>query len=396
MRVRAIHTDTPSIWVEGFCNVASGTTIIITADKVSGSGTHNTWKFASAGEVGNTGATGATGATGPVGPTGVVTATAPITYNSGTQAVGINQAGLTLAQSQITGLVTDLSAKANLAGGNALTGPQTMTATATNQIPLIARGVTSHGTNLFETRDGANNPVAWITAAGTFTSSQSTGFTIIGLASYGSLNGGQTVRLQAGSGVGANAQAVVRGVAGASGNLQEWQNSAGTVQARIDPAGMATVGALGVQGNPSGISYALFGTPSASAIPVVVRGASSQTANLTEWQNSAGVIQGSMSATGSFLIKSTLAMDGGGIYFQSGTGRILSPSATTNIQISVNRNTAFGIDTGSFGGGAGVINIANAGTVPSSNPTGGGILYVESGALKFRGSSGTVTTIANA
>jgi hypothetical protein len=50
----------------------------------------------------------------------------------------------------------------------------------------------------------------------------------------------------------------------------------------------------------------------------------------------------------------------------------------------------------SFGGGAGVINIANRTTAPTSNPTGGGILYAESGALKWRGSSGTVTTIANA
>ena len=40
--------------------------------------------------------------------------------------------------------------------------------------------------------------------------------------------------------------------------------------------------------------------------------------------------------------------------------------------------------------------IKNATTVPSSSPTGGGYLYVEAGALKYRGSSGTVTTIAPA
>ncbi|MEY2493521.1 MAG: trimeric autotransporter adhesin [Verrucomicrobiota bacterium] len=44
---------------------------------------------------------------------------------------------------------------------------------------------------------------------------------------------------------------------------------------------------------------------------------------------------------------------------------------------------------------ANVIGIAN-GTAPSTSPAGMGQLYVESGALKFRGSSGTVTTIANA
>ena len=49
-----------------------------------------------------------------------------------------------------------------------------------------------------------------------------------------------------------------------------------------------------------------------------------------------------------------------------------------------------------FGSGAKVIGIANAATVPSSNPTSGGVLYVDSGALKYRGSSGTITSIAAA
>jgi hypothetical protein len=52
--------------------------------------------------------------------------------------------------------------------------------------------------------------------------------------------------------------------------------------------------------------------------------------------------------------------------------------------------------TGSFGAGTGVVFIANRTAAPSGSPTGGGILYCESGALKFKGSSGTVTTIAPA
>lgn len=46
------------------------------------------------------------------------------------------------------------------------------------------------------------------------------------------------------------------------------------------------------------------------------------------------------------------------------------------------------------GSGAGVVTIANATTDPTTNPTGGGILFVSAGALKYRGSSGTVTTLA--
>jgi hypothetical protein len=50
----------------------------------------------------------------------------------------------------------------------------------------------------------------------------------------------------------------------------------------------------------------------------------------------------------------------------------------------------------SFGGGQGVIAIANASVAPSQNLAGAGILYVEDGALKYRGSNGTVTVIAPA
>jgi hypothetical protein len=52
--------------------------------------------------------------------------------------------------------------------------------------------------------------------------------------------------------------------------------------------------------------------------------------------------------------------------------------------------------TSQFGGGQGVIAIANASVAPTANPAGGGILYVEDGSLKYRGSNGTVTTIAPA
>jgi hypothetical protein len=52
--------------------------------------------------------------------------------------------------------------------------------------------------------------------------------------------------------------------------------------------------------------------------------------------------------------------------------------------------------TSQFGGGQGVMAIANATVAPSVNPAGAGILYVEDGALKYRGTNGTVTVIAPA
>lgn len=52
--------------------------------------------------------------------------------------------------------------------------------------------------------------------------------------------------------------------------------------------------------------------------------------------------------------------------------------------------------TDSTAGAVGVVAIGNATTLPTGNPTSGGVLYAEGGALKWRGSSGTVTTIAPA
>ena len=70
-----------------------------------------------------------------------------------------------------------------------------------------------------------------------------------------------------------------------------------------------------------------------------------------------------------------------------GSTPVVFADATGNVAIN---------STGSFGSGTGVVFIANRTAAPSGTPTGGGILYCESGALKFKGSSGTVTTIAPA
>lgn len=57
-------------------------------------------------------------------------------------------------------------------------------------------------------------------------------------------------------------------------------------------------------------------------------------------------------------------------------------------------NTTLLANAGSYGSGSGVLFLGNATTVPSTNPVGGGILYVESGVIKFRGTSGGNNTLA--
>jgi hypothetical protein len=76
-----------------------------------------------------------------------------------------------------------------------------------------------------------------------------------------------------------------------------------------------------------------------------------------------------------------------------GTPLIFGTGATERLRIDSSGNFLLG---GTATPGARVMYIANATTVPASNPSGGGVMYVEGGALKYRGSSGTVTTIAPA
>ncbi|MEW6096616.1 MAG: hypothetical protein AB1567_08835 [bacterium] len=86
------------------------------------------------------------------------------------------------------------------------------------------------------------------------------------------------------------------------------------------------------------------------------------------------------------------SVSAGGLIFQTG-----GISAPANTKVTIDSSGNFGIGTtDQFGSGAKVIGLANATTVPSTNPTGGGVLYAEGGALKWRGSAGTVTTIAAA
>jgi hypothetical protein len=300
MRIRAIHTDTPSIWLEGFANVASGTTIIITADKVSGSGTHNTWKFAVAGEIGPAGATGATG------PSGVIAVTAPIT-NTGT--------------STSANIGIDLTNIAQRNADNTFANANTFNAGSTFNNFLSINSVGGNG------------------AGSIFTTGEAGGLNKILIAGSRG-NGGVVIGTSAA--VMDTTILAVRGGVTQNGNLTEWRNNAGTVQARVTSTGsIVTTQGFAVLGGASisGSTAALFQSSSAARIPVTVQGAASQTANLQEWQNSAGTVVANMQAGGNLkasnvatlnsLIQLAQANSGGVMIMGRATAQYSSPGANS-------------------------------------------------------------------
>ena len=248
----------------------------------------------------------------------------------------------------LNGTGTSLLVKTNSAGGK----------------PLVIQGAGSQTANLQEWQNSSGTVLGYMGAGGQLKGvTVSAGSDNLGAAFSAFTNGASNIGI------------IVRATASQTANLTEWQTSGGTAQTYVTGSGLLVsvaaylssayigsgiTGAIG-QGNVSPFS--------ASTIGLVVRGAASQTANLQEWQNSAGSVLASVSSGGS--------LTSGG-----------------NLQAANSIRVGGGADLG--GGATGIVAITNAGTVPTTNPTGGGVLYVEGGALKFRGSSGTVTTIANA
>lgn len=111
----------------------------------------------------------------------------------------------------------------------------------------------------------------------------------------------------------ANVIMVVKGSSGQSVDLQQWQDSAGTVSAKVNAGGIATFQELYIKGAwlrtdgngmlISGATYrtASFGVATTTEVPVTISGTTSQSADLTQWKGSGGTIVAKVNATGHII-----------------------------------------------------------------------------------------------
>ena len=165
---------------------------------------------------------------------------------------------------------------------------------------------------------------------------------------------------------------LVKGFASQTAYLQEWQNSAGTMLANVDPSGhISTSGfvALGINaGIVVGGSYVIrnnYGSnnsinignsvsqqtaaqvqvtnSAAGIVGLIVKGAASQTAKLQEWQDSAGAVRASINNSGVFETNSSIytpfiqPVNGGGSYlaFTSGSPVTALPTSASVVPFAV-------------------------------------------------------------
>jgi len=260
----------------------------------------------------------------PAGDITEITVSSPITGGgtSGSVAIGFDQS----AQN-----TTNDTRYARLGAANAFTvGGHTITAESATVNPLVLKGASGQSASFFEVLANAGNTLFRINATG------------YGVTPLGFISGGTTMPTNARSAfytVGAsNIGVVVRGAASQSANLTEWQDSAGAVKAAVSPSGhIYTVDRLTVGNtNTSSLAY-LTAYTNASTVGLAVRGAASQTANLQEWQNSSGTVLAFASSGGKLLgtvlevtngwVSLQTQNSGGAIQVTKATAQVASPGA---------------------------------------------------------------------
>lgn len=220
------------------------------------------------------------------------------------------------------------AATPNFFTGAVLNSSTLVDATATSSListtPITIRGIAGQTANLQEWEDSTGIILASITSTGTLNVNTSgtgvlnlgdgqiskapgSGFSFtsglnnvsyIGLGTSGS----SSPKLNISTGVSTNLGLVIRGAASQTADLQQWQSSTGAVLSEINSAGELQVPRIGV-GSVMPTTTRLFSSASAATeIPIIARGAASQTASLQEWQNSGTTVLATIESNGSLRI----------------------------------------------------------------------------------------------
>ena len=208
---------------------------------------------------------------------------------------------ITSATGPVPTVAIDTAVVPRLGVANTFTvGPQTLEAGASVNIPLIVKGAVGQSTDLMQFQDSTGTVLAKMSRIPRF---------VVGTDTNATLSATNAAATTVGL--------VVRGAASQTANLQEWQNSAGTVLSYIDNNGNFRAPIFGsVSGgltnlrtnyDTNGVGVVIGG---AAQKGLIVRGAASQTANLQEWQDSAGTVTAKIDSVGYFGTRGMFGLNG--------------------------------------------------------------------------------------
>lgn len=292
------------------------------------------------------------------------------------------------------------------------TTPTLARVTVTNDNPalaaVIAKGAAAQTADLEQWQSSAGSVLARVTSAGAITSTATiTGGAVV---STGDVTAGASAKigwaaawfersavtgvvtfveqnfsgagLLVASGHAATVALAVKGAASQTGDLQQWQSSAGSSLARITSAGTIVANGaayttegvnttrLYVQGGTASFAQAEVRTGIASGIGTIVQGFASQTANLSEWRDSAGA---GLTAIGSGGRLKFLDNTNGG-YIENANGQAVAyvlpgftarkiefPSGIT-VKPSSTTNTPLVVDTATMTAGAQAFTVGTSST----------------------------------
>ena len=214
----------------------------------------------------------------------------------------------------------------------------------TTNVPLTIQGIASQTADFQQWQDSNGNVLANITSTGKLRVTAE----VIGTGAYLAVgsNGGSTEVVYLGynydysvasggivfnrpvrPGSTSSVGLVIRGIASQTGDLQQWQNSSGTVLASVDKDGYLQTPRLVITNGGNIIDsagttpYFGFGsnqiaiyTRNAAYKGLIIQGSASQSANLQEWQNSTGTILSKIDGAGQLYVGTGIWSFGGGGY----------------------------------------------------------------------------------
>jgi len=224
-----------------------------------------------------------------------------IQTSTGSTAVRINQVGNTTFSGNIT------------SQNNA-----TFTPASTATVPLTVQGLASQTSSYFEVQNSATATLFRINSSG------------FGVAPLGFIAGGAAQASGANNTLYSTGTAsvglVVRGAASQSANLQEWQTSSGSTAIRVNSTGQL---ALNTTSNLAQLGVVPAST---ATVGLVVQGASGQAVNAFEYQNSGGTVLARIAASGSILGQTMQTINGSTIMREGFSGGVFEAAKSTAAQ----------------------------------------------------------------